>query len=248
MVLIDNPNDLRVLVFAHSPEVTLGTFAQVLHQECIPYEYLRMWQGAAPSLPLDCYSHVVLLGGTMGAYEQERYEFLRREYDYLEQIFHYQIPVLGICLGAQMLAHFLGAKVAVGQHGKEIGWTPIHRLETARHDPVVGHLPPESYFFEWHGDAFALPTGAVGLLTSTLYPQQGFRYGERVWGMQFHREVDGAIIQTWCAQADHPVPVPEIDTQSSLYLPQAISLGQALWRRFLAQNERVTIGSVQSKK
>jgi GMP synthase (glutamine-hydrolysing) len=225
----------RVLVFAHSPEVTLGAFAAVLQQEAIAYDYVRMWLGEAPRWDWPDYSHVVLLGGVMGAYEQDRYEFLRREYGYLERIFAQRIPVLGICLGAQMLAHFLGAKVAVGQYGQEIGWTPIHRLETAIHDPVVGHLPKESYFFEWHGDAFELPTGATWLLTGTVYPQQGFRYGERVWGVQFHPEVTRDMIQSWWAEAPEPRPGAELWVESDRYLPQATALGQELWRRFLAR-------------
>lgn len=231
-----SPNSQRVLIFAHSPEVNLGTFAQILAQESIAYEYLKMWQGQAPSLSLDNYSHGVLLGGTMGAYEWEKYEFLRREYAYLERFFEQEIPVLGICLGAQMLAHFLGAKVAPGQHGEEIGWTPITRLVGASHDPVVGHFPEQSYFFQWHGDVFDLPVGATPLLTSPLYPQQGFRYGARVWGVQFHPEVDAPTIQTWWREAPEAGRQMDILAQSAPRLAQAIPLGQGLWRRFLAQN------------
>ncbi|MEN9215951.1 MAG: type 1 glutamine amidotransferase [Gloeomargarita sp. HHBFW_bins_162] len=229
------PKAQRVLVFAHSPDVTLGTFAEVLHQESIAYEYLKMWEGQAPRLGFENYSHVVLLGGIMGAYEADKYEFLRREYDYLEQIFAQEMPVLGICLGAQMLAHFLGAKVAPGAHGQEIGWTPITRLEPALTDPVVSHVPAEMYFFQWHGDAFALPQGAAWLFTSTVYPQQGFRYGAQVWGLQFHPEVDEQIIQTWWRDAPEPWRSKDIITESAVYLPQAMRVGQTLWRQFLAQ-------------
>ncbi|MEN9214167.1 MAG: type 1 glutamine amidotransferase [Gloeomargarita sp. DG02_4_bins_56] len=231
------PEVRRVLVFAHSPDVTLASFAEVLHQESIPYEYVKMWEGQTPQCGWASYSHVVLLGGLMGAYELDRYEFLRREYGYLEAIFAEAIPVLGICLGAQMLAHFLGAKVAVGAYGQEVGWVRITRLAAALDDPVVGHLPPQMHFFEWHGDAFELPQGAEGLFRGDLYPHQGFRYGERVWGVQFHPEVDEPTIQTWWREAPAPLRQRDILRENRAYLPAALRAGQRLWRKFLAQGQ-----------
>src|SRR5207248_1645934 len=102
-------------------------------------------------------------------------------------------PVLGICLGSQLLATALGGSVAKAPR-KEIGWYPVEILPAARDDELLGRAPPSFTAFHWHGDAFTLPEEAVPLASSAMTPLQAFRAGPRAWGVQFHLETDAQVL------------------------------------------------------
>ena len=133
------------------------------------------------------------MGGPMGVYEQDRYPFLRDELRLIEAALKDGRPVLGVCLGSQLLAAALGAKVVKGP-GKEIGWYPVSLLAGARDDRLFGSAPDSFTPLHWHGDVFDLPAGAVALATSEKTPLQAYRYGENVYGLLFHIEPDAAIV------------------------------------------------------
>ena len=107
-------------------------------------------------------------------------------------------PALGICLGAQLLAHALGASVSRARQ-PEIGWYPLHATDAGRDDPVLAPLGASTPVFQWHGCRFDIPHGAVHLARSDACEQQAFRWGDNAYGFQFHLEMDQPLIERWLA-------------------------------------------------
>jgi GMP synthase (glutamine-hydrolysing) len=137
---------------------------------------------------------VVILGGPIGVYEEDRYPFLSDERRALAQRLREGLPTLGICLGAQLMAAALGARVYPGGH-KEIGWSPLE-LTAAGKASCLGKLE-EQAVLHWHGDTFELPEGSERLASTSLYPNQAFAIGSNVLALQFHPEVDGRRFEQW---------------------------------------------------
>lgn len=158
---------------------------------------------------------LVVMGGPLGAYEEDKYPFLRKECELLEAVARRGDPVLGVCLGAQLLAKALGARVFPG-HGAEIGFGSITLTPVGQEDPLFAGTGPVLPVFHWHGDTFTLPEGAELLASSAMYPHQAFRFGSRAYGLQFHVEPDAA---TWVAWRDH---LPEGLTDKSKAEQRAI--------------------------
>ena len=125
--------------------------------------------------------------------------WLRQEERYITQAVASGVPILGICLGAQLLARCLGARVYPMGH-KEIGWYPVRFTEAAQDDAMFAGMPREEMMFHWHGETFHLPPGAEKLAESDLCPNQAFRCGAGLYGLQFHPEVTPEIIASWCRE------------------------------------------------
>ncbi len=139
---------------------------------------------------------LVVMGGPLGAYEEDRYPFLSAECRLLEQAVRHERPVLGVCLGAQLLAKALGAEVFSG-HGAEIGFGSVTLTAAARSDVLFASLPGTLPVFHWHGDTFTLPRGSALLASSEMYPHQAFRFGRCAYGLQFHVEPDADAFSAW---------------------------------------------------
>ena len=138
---------------------------------------------------------LVVLGGPIGVYEQESYPFLRDELRLIEARLKAGRPVLGVCLGAQLMAAALGARVYPAP-AKEVGWAPV-ALTAAGRESVLRHVDGGVPVLHWHGDTFDLPAGATLLASTTVCPHQAFSYGPRALGLQFHLEVVPAEIERW---------------------------------------------------
>ena len=180
---------------------------------------------AADAVPDDCEA-LVVLGGGMSVYEQDRLPHLRDEHG---------SPVLGICLGSQLLAAALGAEVAKAK-AKEIGFYRVRLTRQAREDALFGKAPESFVAFHWHGDAFTLPRGAVPLASSTLTPLQAFRFGERAWGVQFHLETDEEVFSAMMAGEvelrEAGVDPEHLRAQSARELPRLRSIAQGVFARW----------------
>jgi GMP synthase (glutamine-hydrolysing) len=137
----------------------------------------------------------VVMGGPMNVDEVERFPGLAAEREWLTEAVRHELPVLGICLGAQLLARALGAEVRAGE-GPEIGFAPVEVSDAA--DPVLGGLAPSTDVLHWHGDVFDLPDGAQPLASSERTEHQAFRVGN-AWGALFHPEADFALVEAWLA-------------------------------------------------
>jgi GMP synthase (glutamine-hydrolysing) len=136
---------------------------------------------------------LVVMGGPMSVYETDRFPHLRQEIRLIEQSVAADRPVLGICLGSQMLASALGAPVVKGR--KEIGWHRVVLSEDALVDPVFKGLESSFIAFHWHGDVFSLPSGATSLARSNLTEHQAFRHGSSAYGVLFHLEVTAETVE-----------------------------------------------------
>lgn len=169
---------------------------------------------------------LVVMGGPMGAYEEDRYPFLPSECRLLAETVRRGRPVLGVCLGAQLLAKALGGTVYAG-HEPEIGFGSVELTADAKQDPLLVSAPESLSVFHWHGDTFTLPEGAVLLASSQKYAHQAFRFGSRAYGFQFHVEPDA---DTWAAWRDH-LPKGLIDEPETKRL-QLEEAGKAIIARF----------------
>lgn len=197
-----------IAILKHVPEEGPGSLERYLIERSLPYRIFETLKGDAPS-SLDGITRVILLGGPMGVYERDRYPHLRCSLRLIEGALRAEIPILGICLGSQLLAHALGGRVYKG-HGEEIGWRDIELTQEGLEDPALralalnplnGAVDRAFTVFHWHGDTFDLPEGSVHLARSTMYPHQAFRYGNRVYAFQFHIEVTEGMLLQWFQNA-----------------------------------------------
>ncbi len=140
---------------------------------------------------------MIILGGPIGVYDAPEYPFLYQEIELIKQRIETKKPLLGVCLGAQLIAKALGANVYKGTKGKELGWNPITVTEAGKSHPVK-HLDKEhTSMFQWHGDTFDLPDGATLLASNENYENQIYSYGRNVLGLQCHAEVTVSLLQEW---------------------------------------------------
>lgn len=146
------------------------------------------------------YTHLVIMGGPMAVYGSDGHPFIHYETAMIRSFILSKKPVLGICLGAQMIAHALKADVYAGGT-QELGWDRVEITPDGVKDPVFSTLSvnrePYAEVFQWHGDTFDLPKKAVRLSSSKVYQNQAFRYGDKVYGLQFHIEVKPEMIKDW---------------------------------------------------
>jgi len=182
-----------VCAIQHVACETLGLLAEVLAEEDITVNYIRPFRRERIPRGLGKQAGLIVMGGPMGVNEQDRYLFLRQEVRLIEQSVREGKAVLGVCLGSQLLAAALGAKVVKGPQ-KEIGWFPVTLTRAAAVDRLWTGLGPQFVGYHWHGDVFDLPRGAVALAASDLTACQAFRFGHAAYGMLFHLEVNKPIV------------------------------------------------------
>jgi len=208
----------KILVCQHVPYEILGTFNPLLKEQGFRLRYINFGRTPDAQPTLDGYQGLVILGGPMCIDQSDRFPHLKYEMKLIEQALKQDLPILGICLGAQLIAKALGAWVGPNRE-KEIGWYDLELTQDGRADPILGHLKPLEKIFQWHGDTFTLPQGAVHLAASPSCTQQAFRYGDKVYGLQFHLEVDEPMIERWLQVPRH---IAELDALKGKIDPQQI--------------------------
>jgi GMP synthase (glutamine-hydrolysing) len=184
-----------ILALNHEKYTSLGMLNNIAKQNQIPVRYLNTSDGERLSEPITNYSHIIILGGTMSAYEEEQHSFLKYEFQLIETAIAARIPIVGICLGAQILAKVLGAAVYRGEVGREAGWCEVHLQPAAKGDRLLKEFPDQFRVFQSHQDSFDIPLGCVHLAKSDQYPNQAFRYEDFVWAIQFHLEMDECVLR-----------------------------------------------------
>jgi GMP synthase (glutamine-hydrolysing) len=205
-----------VLVLRHMLQETAGTLEGALTSVGLEVRYVDLFREAPKKLPLDKASGLVVLGGPMNVDEVERYPFLKLDVQWIQQALEAEVPLLGICLGSQLLAKALGAKVYKNAV-KEIGWYPLEWLPAAGDDPLFRRSGAATVF-QWHGDTFDLPPGAVWLARGSSCQNQAFRWGSNAYGLQFHIEMTAAMIDEWLAKGQENGELAALDYIN----PQAI--------------------------
>lgn len=214
-----------------------GLMADALRQVGATFEVVRADLGDGYPAVSEL-GGLVVMGGPMGVHDGADHPWLLAERELLAAAVDDGLPVLAVCLGAQQLALALGAEVTTGP-AAEVGVGSVELTGPGRLDPVLGPeygglARSDMACVHWHQDTFALPPGAVHLAATPRYPNQAFRVGDRVYGLQFHVEVDGALARSWAPLIPAGTPFDEAG------LVEAETVGRRILRRFVS----VAIGSL----
>jgi GMP synthase (glutamine-hydrolysing) len=208
----------------------------VLQKQRESYRVIRLFHGEIPAEDWERIKALIVLGGPMSLDDDDNYPFLRWERRIIHAAINESVPVLGVCLGAQLIASTLGSSVYHGRV-KEIGWSSVSLTPHGQVDSLLGYLPENATVFQWHSHGFDLPAGAIRLASSSNYKNQAFRVGRNIYGLRFHLEVTPRMIERWIDErskdlAQVPYVLPDkirADTQS--YGPALKYYGE----RFLAE-------------
>ncbi|WP_246125919.1 type 1 glutamine amidotransferase [Geobacter argillaceus] len=193
-----NKEKSMVLVVQNDPEVPVGSYGEQLDDANVPWRLVRAYAGEPLPEPGELAAAIVL-GGAMGVYDTAKYPFLSTVREFMDVSVRADLPLLGICLGGQLLADLCGAVVSSGQWGEK-GVHGVTLTDAGGRDPLFTGIPREFLSFQWHNDSFALPAGSVLLASSLACPNQAFRIGHHVYGLQFHPEVTSAIVAAWAGK------------------------------------------------
>jgi len=231
----------RILVLQHAGCEPPGVYEDEARERGVRLD--RLVLDEAPELPdWRPYAGIVAMGGAMGAYEEDVHPWMAAEKRLIGEAVAAGRPYWGVCLGAQLLAASLGARVAPGPR-PEFGVQGVRLTAAAAADPVFAAAPAEFSSLQWHGDTYELPAGAVRLAESDLYEQQAFVHG-RAYGLQFHLEVDSALAGEWMEIPSYAEEVRRLGgpgmpaallAQVAELEPRSVPLARGLFARWLVE-------------
>lgn len=220
----------KVYILKHVPNEDAGTILDFLREAEIPFQSVSLFAGEALPNPGDMRA-AVIMGGPMNVDEEHKHTFLKDEKVFLKEAIKKNVPCLGVCLGSQLLARALGASVYKAKE-EEIGWDDVALTPEAKKDPLFSMIPGKTFrVLQWHGDTFDLPKDAVHLASSKIVPNQAFRYGDKVYGLQFHVEVNKPMLEDWFKQKkDLGAILREYDR----YRPELNRITKEFYKKFFA--------------
>lgn len=226
----------QVFVLQHADAETPGTIAEVLADRDVKIRTVRSFAGEPVPAEHGDAAGLIVMGGPMSVYEQDRYPFLRDELRLIQRTQREGKPMLGVCLGSQLLAAAFGAQVIRAEQ-KEIGWYPVQLSEKAEADLVWKGIVPSFTAFHWHGDVFELANGAESLASSELTPLQAFRYGSNVYGVLFHLEVTESLIKAMISAFPEELQAAglsgkEIVRDAELHVHNLRQIGRTVFQRW----------------
>ena len=232
----------NVLAIRHIAFEDLGSLAPVLKQQGYQIDYIDATSSNLQDIDPLALDLMVILGGPIGAYDEKDYPFLLHEFRLLEKRLTADLPTLGICLGSQLMARVLGAKVYSGSY-KEIGWSPLKLSEAGKKSPLNYLDTADSAVLHWHGDTFDLPQGATHLAASERYVNQAFAYGKCALGLQFHPEVTTKGLENWFVghaseiHTTEDISVSQLRSDTKRYCPSLEAQSANLWQTWLKSVE-----------
>jgi GMP synthase (glutamine-hydrolysing) len=226
---------MRVLSVVHddSPTGGGGLFERIVVERGDRLDRWYTANGDAPPDEPGAWDAIMVFGGVMHPDQDAEHEWLAGETAFIESTLGAGVPLLGVCLGAQLVARAAGARVGPAR-AAEVGWHEVALADTAAADPVLGVLPSRITAFQWHYYGFDVPEGAVELASSPA-ANQAYRLGDRAWGVQFHPEVDRDMLDDWFAQGGDELgkPLDVVEAETDRHLPTWNEQGRALCSAFL---------------
>jgi GMP synthase (glutamine-hydrolysing) len=234
---VKNPQKL-VFVLEHHPCEGPGVIADALRRAGAVTQSIRADAGERVPKEIGDVAGLIVMGGPQSVYEHDKFQYLRNEIRLIENALDRNRPVLGVCLGSQLIAAVLGAKVYPGRK-KEIGWHRVDLTNAVKSDPLWKHAPRSFRGFHWHGDIFDLPRGATLLASSALTANQAFRYGRNAYAILFHMEITSAQVRTMVETFSSELLVTGLNPRAitlnaHLHLPVLHSIGQTVFTRWAA--------------
>jgi GMP synthase (glutamine-hydrolysing) len=226
----------KIWVLQHHPVEDLGRIADSLEEAALAWQYVRVFEGAAIPRDMKGAGGLIVMGGPESVYQLDRYPYLRDEMRLIESALHADKPILGICLGAQLLAAVLGSTVKRGAT-REIGWYPVQLADAAREDRLMRGLPTEFMAAHWHSDVFDLPNVAVALASSEMTTVQAFRYNDKAYGLLFHAEITEERLAKLVSEFAEDLKRVGIDGDSYIahareYMPGLSEIGATIFSRW----------------
>ncbi|NVJ51359.1 MAG: gamma-glutamyl-gamma-aminobutyrate hydrolase family protein [Gammaproteobacteria bacterium] len=227
----------KVLVFQHVPYEPLGLLDPLIRAGKHRIRYVNFSRPQPRTLNIEAYDALIILGGPMNVDQADIYPHLVQEQDYIRRAAAAGIPILGICLGAQLIAAAFGGEVFPAAQS-EVGWCPVQLTAAGGEDPVLQPLAQLSKVFQWHGHTFSLPPQAESLVRGEVCAEQGFRIGSNIYGFQFHLEANLPLIQRWLRLPQHKAELAAFGSSSTAYAEQ-------VWRDTLYQFDNAQHVAVQ---
>lgn len=229
------------MVFQHVPYEPLGTLDPLIRSQRHRIRYVNFGRKPAAKPDLDGYDALIILGGPMNIGDEQQYPHLEVEKRVIRQAIDANMPVLGICLGAQLIAAALGEDVYPAAE-KEIGWYQMGLTTDGEIDPVVKAFKQEEKIFQWHGYTFNLPAEAKLLVEGRGIANQAFKINNNVYGFQFHLEASLPLIQRWLklpahleelGLSDAEARVETIWSDTLKYMDRSLILSRQVFNQFL---------------
>jgi GMP synthase (glutamine-hydrolysing) len=236
---------VNVLAVIHGTNCRPGVFGEAVTEAGHRLEEWSLAWGTPPPRPLDDYGAVLVFGGSMHADQDDRHPWLREENLFIQRLLDRHVPLLGVCLGVQLIAKAAGARVYPLAEGREIGWVPVALTEAAAADPLFSSLPSRFEAYAWHYYTYDIPAGAESLADSESC-NQAFRLGESAWGIQFHAEVTLETTRRWLAD-DEEFPVDldrdELAAETEARIGDWNRFGRDLCGGFIEIAERAAVAA-----
>jgi GMP synthase (glutamine-hydrolysing) len=212
--------------------------ADCLKRSTIELDYIRSFDGQPVPKEIGAAAGLIVIGGPQSVYEQKKFPWLGDEIRLIENAIEHGRPVLGVCLGSQLLAATLGASVYLVRH-REIGWQRITLSKSATTDALFAGEPRSLTAFHWHGDIFDLPRGATLLASSALTANQAFRYGKNAYGLLFHLEITlsqvSAMVESFADELQAAgLNGSAIKLNAHTHLPELQKIGRQVFSRWVA--------------
>jgi GMP synthase (glutamine-hydrolysing) len=233
---------MRVLSVVHGPEARAELFEPVVVRAGHAIDEWSFSWDRRPPRPLESYDAYMVFGGAMHPDQEDRHTWLPEEIAWLERLIADRRPVLGVCLGVQLLARAAGAQVRRLDE-PEIGWIDVALNEAGAEDPVLSSLPRTFPGLVWHHYTYDVPDGAVEL-ARTDRTTQAFRLGDACWGVQFHPEVTGVQLERWIADFEDPPPDPDgLRAETPQKIGAWNELGRTLCSAFLEASNKLLLAT-----
>lgn len=235
--------DGKILVVKHVRNEGPGLVRTFFEGQGWPLEIVDLSTGDGLPNNLNDIAAVVLLGGPMNVYEEEEYPFLKKEDDFISRLIVEDIPFLGVCLGAQLLAKACQGNVMKADT-REIGWYTVNVTKEGRQEPLFSGLPPSLTVFQWHEDTFEIPAGGTLLVRGKTCRNQAFKVGSYAYGLQFHIEATTDMVIEWMKDQREQVDVKKVIRTSVIKRDLLEKQAYAILSNFL----RIIESSLQSKR